>query len=68
VETKDGVIDIVGSVNVSDLNRRGVVSVADALVVLKYAGEGEYTGVPGGTPPGNMINGAVGRRQPRRRR
>jgi hypothetical protein len=32
--------DIVGTVNALDRNCSGVVSVADALVVLKYAGEG----------------------------
>lgn len=35
VGTKDGVIDIVGAVSASDLNCSGIVTVADALVVLK---------------------------------
>ena len=59
VETKDGVIDIVGAVNASDLNCSGAVTVADALVVLKYVGEGKHDDLPGCTPPGNTINGAL---------
>ncbi len=59
VGTKDGVIDIVGAVNASDLNCSGIVTVADALVVLKYTGEGKYAGLPGCRPPGNTINGAL---------
>jgi hypothetical protein len=59
VGTKDGVIDIEGAVNASDLNCSVVVTVADALVVLKYTGEGKYAGLPGCRPPGNTINGAL---------
>jgi hypothetical protein len=59
VDTKDGVVDIMGSVNSSDLNCSGGVTVADALVVLKYVGEGKYADLPGCTPPGNTINGAL---------
>jgi hypothetical protein len=54
------VIDIVvGTVNVLDLNGSGVVTVADALAVLKYAGEGKYASLPGCTPPGNTISSAL---------
>ena len=46
-----------GAVKPLDLHCGGVVSVSDALVVLKYAGEGKCTGRSGCTPPGT-INGA----------
>ncbi len=68
VGTKDDVIDIEGAVNASDLNCSVVVTVADALVVLKYTGEGTYAGLPGCTPPGEHDQRrSVGRRQRRRR-
>jgi hypothetical protein len=51
VNTKGRRNDIVGAVKPFDLHCGGVVSVAAALVVLKYAGEGKCTGLPGCTPP-----------------